>query len=51
MGEISDDMVSGRSCSTCGTYFKAEHGYPVQCAECNRDQPDDSLQEATIEEA
>lgn len=34
MGQIADDVVSGRMCSTCGTMFQREHGYPVQCNDC-----------------
>jgi len=37
VGEIADDMVSGRSCSWCGIYFEKEHGYPVLCQSCYQD--------------
>jgi len=36
MGEIADDMVAGLTCSHCGIYFAAEHGYPVLCKDCYR---------------
>ena len=34
MGLLANDMVSGLSCSHCGTYFEKEHGYPVLCTYC-----------------
>jgi hypothetical protein len=34
MAEIADDIVTGACCSWCGTYFCAEHGYPVVCNLC-----------------
>lgn len=37
MGEIADDMISGFSCSGCGVYFEEEHGFPVLCEDCFKD--------------
>lgn len=37
MGEIANDMIDGGSCSWCGTYFEEEHGYPVVCKSCSKD--------------
>ena len=34
MGEISDDIIEGLSCSGCGVYFDEAHGYPVLCHGC-----------------
>lgn len=34
MGEIADDLITGRTCSCCGVYFKRAHGYPVVCMGC-----------------
>jgi len=34
MGDIADDMIDGSSCAHCGTFFEEEHGYPVLCKEC-----------------
>lgn len=34
MGEIANDMITGRCCSDCGSYFESEHGYPVLCEIC-----------------
>lgn len=41
MGEIADDMVEGRACELCGSYFQDkntdniyEHGFPVVCKDC-----------------
>lgn len=42
MGELTDDMIEGRSCSLCGQYFCDpkdqetiyEHGHPVVCKDC-----------------
>lgn len=37
MGEIADDIITGLSCSWCGTYFREEHGHPVVCVPCFKD--------------
>ncbi len=55
MGEISDDIINGLSCSWCGIYFKEEHGYPVLCKDCQEDtnpkeMEDLGLQPATLKE-
>jgi len=34
MSEHTDDIVEGACCELCNTFFKAEHGYPVVCADC-----------------
>ena len=34
MGEITDDLIEGQSCSLCGIYFQKSHGYPVLCLTC-----------------
>jgi hypothetical protein len=34
MGQLADDIITGLSCTECGTYFKEAHGYPVLCKEC-----------------
>ena len=34
MGEMADDIVEGRTCALCGTWFDDEYGYPVACEEC-----------------
>ena len=34
MGELAEDKVYGFSCSWCGVYFEAEHGFPVLCISC-----------------
>lgn len=31
---IHDDIVSGFQCSHCGVCFEDEHGYPVLCESC-----------------
>jgi hypothetical protein len=44
MGDIADDLISGRSCSWCGIIFEEEHGYPVVCLGCWQDaKPQDRL--------
>ena len=52
MGEVADDIIEGRCCSHCGTYFVEEHGYPVLCKDCfkNKDRDDDT-QKAQFKEA
>lgn len=37
MGEIADDLIEGRCCQLCPTYFEQEHGYPVVCHACWKD--------------
>ena len=34
MGQFADDIIYGRVCSDCGTFFEKEHGYPVLCSDC-----------------
>lgn len=34
MGELAEDKIYGFSCSWCGVYFEAEHGFPVLCISC-----------------
>lgn len=34
MGEIAEDIMSGRCCMGCGAYFEEEHEYPVLCKHC-----------------
>lgn len=34
MSGMSDDMVNGRCCQFCGTYFEDENGYPCLCHSC-----------------
>jgi hypothetical protein len=42
MGEMTEDILNGISCSICGMYFidpkdsseLYEHGYPVVCWDC-----------------
>lgn len=34
MGEIAEDAIEGRKCSTCGVYFAQDHGHPVVCDHC-----------------
>jgi hypothetical protein len=46
MGEMADDIISGKCCALCGQFFVQEkndkdktvvlyeHGYPVACADC-----------------
>ena len=31
---LAEDKVYGFSCSWCGVYFEAEHGFPVLCDSC-----------------
>ena len=31
---LAEDKVYGFSCSWCGVYFEAEHGFPVLCISC-----------------
>jgi hypothetical protein len=38
VGEIAEDMVDGWSCSWCGVYFEQEHGHPVLCKDCFKEQ-------------
>jgi len=53
MGEIADEMITGRCCSNCGMYFSDdnwdlyEHGYPVVCDECWAKYTHEEKQEAT----
>lgn len=42
MGEIADDMISGRSCECCGEFLDCEEcesmGIPMYCSEsCAKD--------------
>lgn len=37
MGDAADDIIEGRTCSTCGEFFEGEHGYPVVCKQCWRE--------------
>ena len=34
MGELSDLMIEGETCSLCGIMFEEAHGYPVACESC-----------------
>lgn len=34
MGEISDSMISGECCQSCGVYLGEETGYPRHCSDC-----------------
>lgn len=34
MSELTDDVLTGRMCSTCGIMFVKSHGYPVLCKYC-----------------
>ena len=34
MGELSEDVLTGRCCGLCGVYFSGAHGYPVVCRRC-----------------
>lgn len=46
MGEVANDMINGRACQLCGSFFVEnkqrdkhhielyEHGYPVVCWDC-----------------
>lgn len=48
MGQLADDMVEGRSCSSCGIYFVKSHGFPVVCKTCH--EPNSDIPKATIKE-
>lgn len=37
MGEIAEDTIYGFCCSVCGVYFEDEHGFPVLCKSCFKD--------------
>jgi hypothetical protein len=37
MGEIADMLINGEQCSHCGVCFHGEHGYPVLCRDCFKD--------------
>ena len=53
MGEIAEDVIDGWCCSSCGIYFKTEHGYPVLCHRCWSTAPrraSDHMQEARHQE-
>jgi hypothetical protein len=34
---MAEDVIDGLSCSGCGIYFEAAHGYPVLCEDCWED--------------
>lgn len=38
MGENADDIVDGLVCHWCGCYFEQEHGHPVLCEKCFKEQ-------------
>lgn len=55
MGQFADDIIYGRVCSDCGTFFEKEHGFEVLCIECHEsdmweDGVDGKLPMATITE-
>jgi len=51
MGQVADDAVNGFACSCCGCYFENEHGYPVLCTGCHKeDKGKSGLSKATEEE-
>ena len=38
MGELADDVVEGRRCSSCGRWLTADSGgVPQDCGECARE--------------
>lgn len=41
MGQIADMIVNGEMCSHCGICFEEEHGYPVLCDNCFKEQQAD----------
>jgi len=34
MGDISDSIIEGETCSFCGIMFEEPHGHPVACENC-----------------
>ena len=48
MGELSDLIIEGETCSLCGIIFEEAHGYPVACESCWDE--DCGLRKATNEE-
>jgi len=50
---IAEDIVCGLQCSHCGIRFRDEHGYPVLCKDCYKNEYEKEhagLSKATIEE-
>ena len=45
---IAEDMVNGEMCSHCGVYFEQEHGYPVLCDNCYKEQEEEFIEEQYI---
>lgn len=44
-------VVDGKVCATClSTFFKKEHGFPVQCRYCKKEHPDAKYPRATEKE-
>lgn len=37
MGEITDAIVNGEQCESCGEVFDEAYGYPTQCEACKRE--------------
>lgn len=51
MGQMTDDIIDGFMCSHCGICFEEEHGYPVLCEDCHKeDKGQSDIPKATIEE-
>lgn len=44
MGEVSDLKISGEMCNHCGVMFIEEHGHPVLCKDCFKDDKDEEEQ-------
>jgi hypothetical protein len=45
MGQIANDMINGKCCSICSTFFKEEHGYPVACKDCYNELDEEEKEE------
>jgi len=38
MSEIADMILEGEQCSHCGVVFLEEHGFPVLCEDCFKEE-------------
>ncbi len=49
MGEISDMMLDGTLCSSCGEYLGQDpDGFPVQCSSCQEDKEEDTTTQCPV---
>lgn len=51
MGQIAEDIINGFQCSHCGVCFEEEHGHPVLCKDCHKeDKGESGIPKATEKE-